>query len=238
MDTDKRYVVIGASGDVGRGVTVELMRSGARVIAVGRSAEKLRSLQADLAHLGPLDLVAGNLSTEEGAADLRTRLDALAPRLSGVIVSINAPFQPSPLRDMPATHFLDVLQANLVSHFIAAKIFVPALPAGGRYIAIGGGMADRAVPGFGAISACQAAQRAMLKVFAREQKKEPHVHVHELMLHSMIAGATNRDAAQPNWLTDEDVGRHVLTMLEQPDAFTETVVNLRSRQQVGLVTAT
>lgn len=233
MNTSMTYVVVGATGDVGRGVTLALLRVGARVIAVSRSAAKLQALHAEMGSAGALEVIAGSVATEDEATELRSRLQALAPHPDGLLVSVNGPLQPTPLHAMAAGALLEALKANLVPHFIAAKVLLPLLDTGAHYIAIGGGMADWVVPGFGAMSACQAAQRAMLKAFDAEQGANPPVRMRELMLHSMIAGKSNRDKAQPNWLTDDDVGRHVVLMLEHPEAFTETVVNLKSRKQVG-----
>lgn len=238
MNTVKTYVVVGATGDVGRGVTQELLRAGFKVIAVSRNVERLQALKVEMGTQGVLEVLVGSVSNESSASELRTKLQSLAAHPNGIIVSVNAANRTAPLRTIQATDFLETLNANLIAHFIAIKALLPMLQKDAQYIAVGGGMADWVIPGFGVMSACQAAQRAMIKSFDAEQDAKAAVRMRELMLHSMIAGASNRAKAQPNWLTDEDVGRHVLLMLQQPEAFTETVVNLKSRKQVGQLPTT
>ena len=56
---DENYVVTGASSGMGRQTALELARSGARVLAIARSEDKLRDLQAecgDRIFIAPLDV--------------------------------------------------------------------------------------------------------------------------------------------------------------------------------------
>jgi len=58
---DKLFAVGGASSGLGKGITGHLINEGARVLAIGRSADKLKALQAEYgAQLSilPLDLSA------------------------------------------------------------------------------------------------------------------------------------------------------------------------------------
>lgn len=237
MDKGKYCVVVGATGDVGRGITAELLKTGAQVIAVGRNANKLQRLQSEMGTFGALQTLTGEVSRAPDAARLSQQLTAIAPSIGSVIVSVNTSPKACALKDLGTEQFLQTLQDNLLTHHAALQALVPILAAGGTYLAIGGGLADWVVPGMGAMSVCQAGQRAMLKTFAAEHGGEHGVRIRELMLHSMITGESNRDKAQPNWITDEDVGRHVLTILNNLEAFPETVINLKSRKQVGQLPA-
>jgi len=225
-------LVIGASGDVGRGITSELLRSGYRVVAAGRDSGKLAGLQSQLASIGPLQTIAGSVEDAASASALRDRVRALVGPLGGVITSVNMPPQTVSLQAMPGPQLLETLRANVVTHLVAASVFVPALEPGGIFLGIGGGMADVVVPGYGAIAMCQAAQRAMYRALAAELPNQ-NVRLQELMIHSMVAGDSNRATAHPKWITDADVGLHVLAILEKPDLFPETILALKSRKQVG-----
>src|SRR4051812_23692659 len=164
MAMTKCVLVIGASGDVGQGVASQLLQAGYRVIAAGRSADKLQALSQRLAAATALETVVGSVADETSAQALRAAVQQRAERLDAVIVSVNAPWQQAPLEAVSSRQLIDVLNTNLVSHLMAAQAFVPALPAGATYLAIGGGMADFVVPGFGPVSMCQAAQRAMFRM--------------------------------------------------------------------------
>jgi len=235
MGTGQVCVVVGATGDVGRGVTAQLLGSGARVVAIGRHADKLDRLREEMQPLGPLEILTGSLADPDSAADLLRRLGNRHPRLDAVIVSVNGPSSTAPLATQDVDGFAEMFRTNVLSHLIGLQTFVPAIRSGGMYVAIGGGMADWIFPGAGMTSACQAAQRAMVRSFAAENEEKAGIRIRELMLHSMIAGRSKRDVAQPNWITDDDVGRHVLTMLTHPEAFPDVVVNLKSRKQVGQI---
>jgi len=50
----------------------------------------------------------------------------------------------------------------------------------------------------------------------------------------MVNGESRRAIAQPEWVTDLDVGEHVRAILERPRDFPDLIQTLRSRQQVGL----
>ena len=42
---DKLFIVMGASSGLGKGVAINLLKDGAKVIAVGRDPEKLKTLE-------------------------------------------------------------------------------------------------------------------------------------------------------------------------------------------------
>ena len=49
----------------------------------------------------------------------------------------------------------------------------------------------------------------------------------------MVNGESKRASADPAWLTDVEVGRHVCAVLADPAAFPDPVTALKSRDQVG-----
>jgi hypothetical protein len=98
-------------------------------------------------------------------------------------------------------------------------------------IGIGGGTADFILPGLAPMSMAQAALRMLYRGLAKERRGGAQLC--ELMVVSMIAGVSNRASAPPEWLTAEEVGRHVCTILAAPDSFAGPVLQLRSREQVG-----
>jgi NAD(P)-dependent dehydrogenase (short-subunit alcohol dehydrogenase family) len=68
----KRVLVVGAAGDVEQGIVAEALQSGWRVIAAGRTKERLEALDALGGGVQQLATVVGDLGSEAGAAALWT----------------------------------------------------------------------------------------------------------------------------------------------------------------------
>jgi NAD(P)-dependent dehydrogenase (short-subunit alcohol dehydrogenase family) len=224
-------LVVGAAGDVGQGIVEAALASGRSVVAAGRSDGKLNALAARLGS-DALACVAGDLGSETGAAALWRQAGKAFGGIDDVVVSVNAPTQVSPLLDWSAEDLSAALSANVLTHFIAAKAFLPHLPETGILIGIGGGTADFIFPKMAHVSMAQAAQRMLYRGLAKERKSGAQLR--ELMIVSMVAGQSNRDSAPPDWVTDVEVGRHVCAILDAPEKFARPILHLRSREQVGL----
>jgi NAD(P)-dependent dehydrogenase (short-subunit alcohol dehydrogenase family) len=223
-------LVVGAAGNVGRGIVAAALASGRNVVAAELKQEWLGSLQEQ--HKGEAFAgVVGDLSTEAGAAALWEAARARFGGIDHVIVSVNVPVRVRPLMEFHADELTHVLAGNVVTHFVAAKVFLPLMPAHGLLIGIGGGTADFIFPQQAHISMGQAAMRMMYRGVAKEVKSGAQAH--ELMIVSMVAHEANRDIAQPDWITNVEVGKHVCAILDAPAKFPKPVLHLRSRAQVG-----
>jgi NAD(P)-dependent dehydrogenase (short-subunit alcohol dehydrogenase family) len=223
----ERLLVIGAGGDVGRGIVEAARSAGHEVVAAGRRLEGL----AFHAERGA-SIIAGDLSTEQGALALWEAARAPFGGIDAVIVSVTAPGMARPLSEWTATALNALVADNLLTHFNAIKTILPRLPEAGMLIGIGGGTADFVVPGMAHVSMMQAAQRMMYRGFARERKAGAALR--ELMLVSMISGASKRKHAQPDWLLDVEVGQHVCAILADRETFKGPILRLTARGQVGL----
>ncbi|MGD0955598.1 MAG: SDR family oxidoreductase [Candidatus Acidiferrales bacterium] len=227
-------LVIGATGDVGQGIVSVLLRSGYRVIAASRGEERLRGLVQRLGFPAALRTLRGSVENEATAAALLAAIREGSDSLDAVITTVSAPRKSGVLLfDRSADDLSQVLRDNLITHFVSAKTFIPAIANGGAYLSIGGGLADFVRPGFGHHSMAQAALRMMLRTLAVELSDRPVV-VRELLIASMVNGESRRSIAQPEWVTDLDVGEHVRAILERPHEFPDLIQTLRSRGQVGL----
>jgi NAD(P)-dependent dehydrogenase (short-subunit alcohol dehydrogenase family) len=230
-------LVIGGTGDVGQGIVSVLVRGGYRVIAASRNEERLRGLAQSLGLPAGLRTVTGSVESEATAAALLAAVREGGESLDAVVASVNAPMRSSvPLFERSADDLSHVLRQNLITHFVAAKTFVPAIAKGGVYMSIGGGLADMVRPGFGHHSMVQAALRMMLRTLATELNGQP-VAVRELIIASMVNGESRRSVAQPEWVTDIDIGEHVRAILERPHEFPDMIQTLSSREQVGRSTS-
>lgn len=224
-------LVIGASGDVGQGIVAAGLASGRKIVAAGRDQQKLDRVAAQ-SNSDALATVAGDISTEAGAKVLWEQAVAKFGNIDNVVVSVNAPNKILPLMDWSTEDLTKQLIGNVVVHFIAARVYQPLLPESGQIIGIGGGTADFIIPGMTYVSMGQAALRMMYKGLARERKSGAEMR--EMMIVSMVAGESNRSQARPEWITDNEVGRHVCAILDEPEKFSGAVLCLKSREQVGL----
>lgn len=224
---DKTILVVGAAGDVGQGIVAAARTSGWRVVAVGRSADKLARFDDDPG----ITAIVGDISTEAGAEAIWAGATSSLGAIDAAIIAVNAPNEIRPLADWRPEDLSALFASNVVSHFIAAKVFVPRLPANGVFLGIGGGTADFIIPNMAPLSVMQAAQRMLYRGLAREQRQSAAIR--ELMIVSMVNGQSKRDRAQPDWVTDIEVGQHVCAILADPERFPGPVLNLKGREQVG-----
>lgn len=228
--SNRTILVVGAAGDVGRGIVAAALMSGRRVVAAGRDGARLESLAAK--HVDQtLACVTGDLATEAGADALWERASQAFGRVDDVVVSVNAPNRFRPLLEWSADEISGILSGNLLVHFIAAKAFLPRMTEGGTLVGIGGGTADFVMPKLAHVSMAQAGLRMMYRGLARE--RQGGASIKELMIVSMVNGESNRAAAKPEWVTDLDVGLHICAMLDRPEAFPGPILQLKSREQAG-----
>jgi len=228
----KNAIVIGATGDVGLGIVEALLGAEFNVLAIARNAAKLDQLSAQFGSAGNLTTLASNVGTEDDAErTAREALKVMTPDL--VVLSVNGTAAATALEGLSPDHLSDVMKDNLLPHLAATKAFVPLLPRGALFVGIGGGMADFIFPGMAAISMAQSAQRTLYRYLAAEPAYQ-HVVIRELMLVSMIAGASKAGIAEPHWITASDVGRHVIAICADHQAFPGPILMLKSRKQVGL----
>jgi len=229
MSVTRRVLILGGTGTVGRGIARRMTEAGWAVTSVARDAGRL----ADLSEAIPgLKTCVGSVSTDAEAETLAACLTDDGP-FDAVVAAFNLPPFTLPLLELPADRLMEVIQGNLVSHLCAARAFLSLLVPGGRYVGIGGGMADFIVPGLGAVSICQAGQRNMFRFLALEAEARG-VSLVELMLYSNIVDPADEASASPRDIRADEVGDHVRAVIERPEEFAGPILALKSRKQVGL----
>lgn len=229
----KSIVLIGATGDVGQGIARALLARGHLVLAVARNATKLGALCDSLGsdHLVP---IAGSVGTEAQARRLLADVRAHATSIDAVVVSINSPRRwGTKLLDLASDDLSSVLSADVVSHFTTARTFIPAIRPGGTYVGIGGGTADFVLPDGAHMSVAQAGLRMMYRALAAELTHP--VQLRELIVASVVNGPSTRDVAQPHWVTDDEIGAHVATLVDEPQRYAAPLLRLSRRGQVELI---
>jgi len=213
-----RTVVIGATGDVGRGVVRRAVARGWEVTAVSRDAARARAVFAGLA----VTAVEADLRDPVDAKRLAADVDAA--HLDHLVVATNVP---APLRfvlNHDSRELVEHVAEILLTHHVAMRAFLPAMPVGSVFLGIGGGMADHVVKGYAHASIAQAAQRMLYRTVATEWLTHPVVR--ELLVRSMVAGDTNRETAPATWLTADQVGERACQILAAPEATDGPILTL------------
>jgi NAD(P)-dependent dehydrogenase (short-subunit alcohol dehydrogenase family) len=223
-----RIAVIGAPGDVGRGVVAAALTRRWPVVAVGRRSEALTTLVRE--HGGDCEAVVGDLGDATSASRLAA---ALAQRMvHSIVVAVNSPIPRRALTDWPEDELWRAVLDNLAPHHRAAVALLPVLPADGVLLGIGGGTADFVLAGLAPLSLAQAAQRMLYRAIAKEHRRE-QARTQEVLIASMVRGESNRASAPPEWLGDDEIGSFVCDLLaaaaEAPEEALEPVVTLKPR---------
>lgn len=96
---DKLFIVTGATSGLGKGVAVALLNDGAKIIAVARDSEKLKTLSGEFP--GQVEGLQGDITQEETIQKLLAKLGSRY--LSGILVNAGGP---------PAKSFLETELAD------------------------------------------------------------------------------------------------------------------------------
>lgn len=230
--TAKTVLVIGATGDVGSGIVKVLLERGHDVIAAARHAGRLEALRDRLGRPRGLQSLAGSLETDLLAEALLGGVRTRCSAIDAVIVSVNTPREPAPLLTRTSGSLAALLHGDLIAHFTAARTFVPAIAPGGVLLGIGGGSCDFILRGGVPQSAAQAALRMLYRGLAAELASNP-VQVRELIIASIVNGATTRDRADPAWVTDAEIGDQAAAIVENPLAFPDPIWRIARRDGSG-----
>ena len=224
-----RLYVIGSTGTVGSGIARAANAAGWSVLAMGRNVGRLSALKS---HIPGIQTLAGSVAEEESAVHLANEASSALPNPDAVIVAVNLPVRPERLTDMSSDRLIEVFSGNVVSHHNAIRAFLPLLRSDGLFLGIGGGMADLIFDGMGAVSMGQGALRNAYKFYSRENGADGPA-IRELMIYSMVVAQEDDATADPRQIRADEIGRHVMAMLDSPQAFGGPIHSLKSRKQVG-----
>jgi 3-oxoacyl-[acyl-carrier protein] reductase len=207
--SNKIFLVGGGAGEVGEGITRQLMRAGATVVIPTRYPEKIKAFQHTLPESGRLITVEGNVGDPKDAERVRDEVINKTRVLNAVVASLGGWFQGTNLTDLSLDLWTKALDNNLTPHFLFAKTFLPLIADSydSTYTMINGGSALIPFPTGGHISIAASAQIMMKNVLTMENKDKP-VRINTLVLATPIA-TRSRSGSEPNWLTADEVGSYV-----------------------------
>jgi len=115
------FVVTGGGSGIGRCTAHELARLGAHVVLVGRKAEKLQAVQAEIeADGGQASCHACDIRSEDAVALLVQQVLAARGRIDGLVNNAGGQFM-APLESISAKGWEAVLHTNLTGGFLAAR---------------------------------------------------------------------------------------------------------------------
>jgi NAD(P)-dependent dehydrogenase (short-subunit alcohol dehydrogenase family) len=209
-------VIIGGTGNVGRGIVAAALARDWAVTVVDRDTVGFDALSEELAGTKQ---VVGSVADAAQAAELADRLDLAGT--DAVIVAVNLPWTPTPLLETSWEQAQAHLDPYLQLHHSAATAFVPRLAPGAVFLGMGGGMADIPARGMGVISMAQAAQRMLYRHVEREARGS-QVLVREVMIRAMVHGYGAAGDPAPGALGADVIGTRVCDVVA--DAAAQDVV--------------
>ncbi|MEJ2256018.1 MAG: SDR family oxidoreductase [Woeseiaceae bacterium] len=164
--TDKTVVLTGATGGIGRAIARQLDAAGARLILVGRNAERLAALQREL-EPDRHRIVRADLSTAEGRDAVLESAFA-----TGIDLLINnaGTNEFELFRSQSAASIRDLVEINLLSPILICRALLPILesrPVAG-IVNIGSTFGSIGYPGFSAYSASKFGLRGFTEALRRE----------------------------------------------------------------------
>jgi NAD(P)-dependent dehydrogenase (short-subunit alcohol dehydrogenase family) len=203
-------LVAGAASGIGQSIVRSLLGAGAaKVYATSRTRERLDALsarfEADVrARFAPIVGDAGDFEGAQLIADYVTAgggVDAVIAILGRGWWSGGA------LLDTTPDTWNAIINEMLTSHFAFARAIVPMLATrpDSLYLSLGGGAAFEPMPNAGLVSISAAGQAMLTRVLARERGPQPP-RIAELVINGSVNTPESRHFAEPQWITDNEVG--------------------------------
>lgn len=221
---DKRVIVTGALGSLGRAVCEATVTAGATVIAVDRAPGELPAGVADF-----VELDLGDASATQDA------VNAVARQYGGLdaLVNIAGGFRWETVAEGSIETWDALYQLNTRTAVSACRAALPHLKDnGGRIINIGAAAAFKAAAGLGAYAASKAGVARLTEALAEELK--PRGITVNAVLPSIIDTPANRkampDADFSAWVSPRALAAVILFLLSrQAEAITGALIPVTGR---------
>jgi NAD(P)-dependent dehydrogenase (short-subunit alcohol dehydrogenase family) len=220
-------LVLGAAGDVGRGVVEAMLEAGKPVLAIDADADALDALRRQHPD-APLATRVATIASDADAAALAERVrDIATGGIAGVVASIAGRHACARLLDQPEDVLRRTLDEDLMPQLFAARHLLPLLRGDGAgYVLIGGPGGDYPWAGYGHCSIAAAALRMTARVLHDEAAGQG-VRVQLLALDAPVQTDANHAGAGRAWPKAVAIGRRALAMLDAGHVRRSPVVEFR-----------
>ena len=170
--TDRTYLVTGGGSGIGKGVAAELARSGANVMIVGRTADRLAAAAAELNGLGTGDVVAepGDVTDEDQVARVVQKVTAWNGRLHGVVHCAGGSETIGPITQMDSEAWKRTVNLNVNGTMFVLKHSAREMvrAGGGSFVGISSIAASNVHRWFGAYGVSKSALDHLMLLAADE----------------------------------------------------------------------
>ena len=170
----RTILVTGATGGLGRALSLALARHGATVILSGRNARRLDAVYDEIERLGgpqpalaPLDLATATAQDYDALAEVIGRE---FPALDGLVHAAALLGERTPLEQYDVPTWCRVLHVNLTAPLILTQVLLPQLrrSAAASVLFVSSGVVHDPGPYWGAYAASKAGLEAVRTMFAKE----------------------------------------------------------------------
>jgi NAD(P)-dependent dehydrogenase (short-subunit alcohol dehydrogenase family) len=178
--------VTGASDGIGRALALACGQHGAEVILIGRSAQKLQAVHAELAKSGAPAATIGLLDLENSLAPAYDALaDAIRERygrLDGLVHNAGVLGRLAPIEQYDVPTWCRVLQVNLTAAFALTQVLLPLLKASpdASVLFTTSGVGRRGRAYWGAYAVSKSGVESLVQILAAELENLSSVRVNAI----------------------------------------------------------
>jgi 7-alpha-hydroxysteroid dehydrogenase len=170
---DRTYLVTGGGSGIGKGVAATLVNAGARVMIVGRNADRLAAAVAEISEgdgAGEVRYEPTNVTNEEETANAVEAATAWSGRLDGVVHSAGGSETIGPITQIDSDAWRRTVDLNVNGTMYVLKHSAREMVrgGGGSFVAISSIAASNTHRWFGAYGPTKSAIDHMVKVAADE----------------------------------------------------------------------
>jgi NAD(P)-dependent dehydrogenase (short-subunit alcohol dehydrogenase family) len=178
--------ITGATGGMGRAVSIESVRAGAEVILIARNLRKLQALHAELEQLAPGASLMVQLDLESALASDYDRIAAAVldryGRLDGLVHCAGLLGTLTPIDQYEVPTWCRLMHVNVTAPFALTQVLLPALrkSADASVIFTASSVGRQARAYWGAYAVSKFALEGLMQVMAAELAGTSHVRVNTL----------------------------------------------------------
>ncbi|MFT6164983.1 MAG: NAD(P)-dependent dehydrogenase (short-subunit alcohol dehydrogenase family) [Zhongshania aliphaticivorans] len=226
----KTALITGASSGIGRSVAKLFAEQGANVVVMARREKELSRLVGEIRELGGrANLYVGNVAEEKSAKEM---VDFTLSNFGALDIAVNnaGMLGPSrPVEDISLSEWLNVINTNLSSAFLAAKYQVPAMrESGGGSIVLVSSFVGYTIglPNMSAYSASKAGIIGLAKALASECAQDG------IRVNALLPGGTDTPMGHEASNTPEAIAFvesiHAMKRLAKPEEIAKSALYLAS----------